>query len=109
MINHFLKHTIYKFTATKSKYGDIEYSGDGTEIKGWIRENAEVVRSQNAETINCDAMAWFKPDEGLREDDIIKFGDSYYRIKKMIYARRLGSNRINFLKALLQREKGMIS
>jgi hypothetical protein len=46
-------------------------------------------------------MAWFEPDSGIDRKDIIKFEDEFFRVERVIKARKLRSSEVQFIKVEL--------
>lgn len=92
-------HTAYKATSTRNAYGDYIASGE-TALACHFREiNQHIV--DNNEYIESDAMAWFEPDSGIEEKDIVKIHGLHYQVEKVIKARRLRQSAVQFIKTEL--------
>ncbi|MDV7402861.1 hypothetical protein RZS08_66170, partial [Arthrospira platensis SPKY1] len=59
------------------------------------------------ETTQSDAMAWFNPDADVMEQDLLEIDGGFYRVEKVIRARRLRSNAIQFIKCWLLKHNGI--
>lgn len=99
-------HTAYKVTTTRNAYGDFIPSGE-TALPCHFRYITEQVTAGN-ETIQADAMAWFKADSGIDRKDIIKFENEYFRVERVTKARRLRETNVQFIKVDLLKY-GLIS
>jgi len=95
-------HTAYKLTTSRNVYGDFTYTGE-TAIKCHFRYITEHISGENQESIESDAMIWCEPDSGVDREDIIKFDDEYWRVERVIKARRLRSTAVQFIKCELLR------
>lgn len=102
-----MRHTVYKQTTTRNAYGDFISSGE-IALPCHFREINEQVTTNVVETVQSDAMAWFLPDSGVDREDIIRFGSDYYRVERVIKARRLHHPDVQFIKTELLRY-GVIS
>ena len=90
-------HTAYKVTMTRDAYGSYTATGSTT-LKCHFRKNVGQVTGTNNEVIQSDVIAWFEPDSGVALKDVMKIGDTHYRVERIISARRLRSTSIQFLK-----------
>lgn len=93
-------HTAYKVVNTRNAYGDYVASSS-TALVCHFRYITQTVTSTSAETIQSDAMAWFEPDSGIQRGDIIKYEDEFFRVERIIKARRLRETRVQFIKTEL--------
>ena len=92
-------HTAYKVTTTMDAYGSYTASGE-TALSCHFREINQHVLDNN-EYIESDAMAWFEPDSGVEEKDILKIHGVHYQVEKVIKARRLRQTSVQFIKVEL--------
>ena len=90
-------HTAYKITSARNAYGDYTASGQ-ISLKCHVRMINDLVTSSSNEQIQSDAMMWFEPDSGVVKGNIIKFEDVYYRVERLVEARRLRNPTVLFLK-----------
>lgn len=66
-----------------------------------FRYISSVDRTSNAELyMGMEAMAWFEPADPIVEGTILKINDRFWRVGRLIEARRMGGT-IEFIKALL--------
>jgi len=94
-------HTAYKVTTTRNAYGDYIASGE-TSLPCHFREiNQHIV--DNNEYIESDAMAWFEPDSGVAEKDILKIHGVHYQVDRVFNARRLRQSAVQFIKVELRK------
>lgn len=95
-----MMHTAYKVTQTRNEYGD--FTGTTlTAIPCHFRYITEQITGGPNEQIQSDAMAWFEPDSGIEKKDILKLDDEYFRVERVIKARRLRSSVVQFIKVEL--------
>ena len=90
-------HTAYKVTTTRNVYGDYSASTESP-LKCHVRVITEQVSSTSNESVQSDAMFWFEADSGIEKEDLIKFEGEYYRVERIVEARRLRNPTILFLK-----------
>lgn len=93
-------HTAYKVSYTRNAYGDYVTSTETT-LKCHFREINQQVTDNNDETIQSDAMAWFEPDAGIDRKSIVRIQGMYYRVERIIKARKLHNSNVQFLKCEL--------
>lgn len=93
-------HTAYKVTTTRNEYGDF-IASVSTALACHFRYITQQVTDTNNQTIQSDAMAWFNPDSGIAKEDIIRIDDEYFRVERLIKARRLRDPAVLFIKTEL--------
>jgi len=92
--------TAYKVTQTRNGYGDL-VGTTLTPLPCHFRYITEQVSGGANEQINSDAMAWFEPDSGIVRSDVLKIDNEYFRVERIIKARRLHNPTVQFLKVEL--------
>ena len=92
-----MNHTAYKVAYTRNAYGDF-VAGSQMAIPCHFRYIASSVTSTISESIQSDAMAWFEPDSGIKEQDIVIIEDEGFRVERVTKARRLRNTTVLFLK-----------
>lgn len=103
LLTHILNQEAEIITTSTDKYGDQKLETQAT-VPCRFRYITGVEKNVNQEAINSEAMIWFEPDVAIVESNII-FADSYYwRIDKLIKARRFAEG-IVFLKAFVTRHE----
>lgn len=107
MLDHAMEQTAYVIETTFNDDGD-QVMSSSEEIVCRFRWITDLERPTNREEIRSDALLWTKPDENIAEGTIIKFGDDYFRVKRVTEARRLRGNQVFFLKCLLDKYAGGI-
>lgn len=94
--------TAYKVARTRNEYGDYT-AGAETPLRCHFRYITDQITGQNNETIDADAMLWVEPNSGVDRETIIKFDNEYWRVERVIKARRLRSPEVQFIKCELLR------
>lgn len=102
-----MRHTAYKVAYTRNSYSDF-VAGVQTAIKCHFRYVANLITSGSSEALQSDAMAWFEPDSGIKEQDILVIESEGFRVERVTKARRLRDPTVLFLKCDLLRY-GIIS
>jgi hypothetical protein len=102
MLNHAMEQTAYIIETSYNDDGDQEFVSSDT-IACRFRWITELDNLDNREEIRSDALLWIKPDEDVNEGTIIKFDDDYFRVKRVIEARRLRGNQVYFKKCLMDK------
>lgn len=104
MIDHILTQDAKIIVTTTDKYGDQNKSSE-TSIKCKFRNSVELNRNQNAElvTASADAVAYFSSDAAVAEGTILYIDSMYWRVSKLIKARRMSNPSLVFLKAYLNK------
>lgn len=93
-------------TTTTDKHGD-QIQSATTSIKCRFRYITEINQSNNQEALNtgADAIVWTSSDTAIAEGTIIQVDDNYWRIIRLVKARRLSSADVQFLKAYVVRHE----
>lgn len=99
--------TAHKVTTTRNAYGDYVASGS-VALPCKFRYITDIQTTTANETVNADAMAWFESDSGVEKNDIFQIDGEHWRVERLIKARRLRSNAVQFIKVELLRY-GVIS
>jgi head-tail adaptor len=102
MLNHAFEQTASIITTSYNDDGDQSFVSS-LEIKCRFRWITDLERPANREEVRSDAMLWVKPSEEIAEGWIIKFEDDYFRVRRIIEARRLRGDTIFFKKILLDK------
>lgn len=106
ILTHILKQTGELKTAVINIYGDEIPTGEGTEVSCRFRYITDLDRASNMEGINtADAIVWFEPNVSIAEGDIIKIDGEYWRINRLIKARRMSSSDVLFYKTLVKKHE----
>ena len=103
ILTHALKQTAIIVTTTTDEYGDqITESSGSYPCK--FRYITELDTNVNREALDtADAIIWFEPSAPISEGTIVKVDEYYWRVERLIKARKLAGNTVHFLKALVQR------
>lgn len=94
--------TAFKQNYTRNAYGDFSTTTE-TELICHFRRRDDQVSGTGNETIQSDAMAWFEPDSGVQKEDILKINGEFYRVERIIEARKLRDPELQFIKTELLR------
>ena len=90
-------------TVTTNGYGD-QVPSTSSSIKCRFRYITEIDKNEHMEgTETNDAIIWFEPDANIHEGSIIEVEGLYWRIDRLIKARRMSGNTIQFLKAFVKK------
>jgi len=98
-----LLHNITKINTTTDEYGGY-VEGGSVALNCHFREITNTDITNNPQLAQSDAICWLEPDSGVVEKDILVFNSEYYRVEKVIKARRLRNPNVVFLKCELQRQ-----
>lgn len=102
MLSQHFVQTCRKITPVRNAFGDYLYNGDYETINCRFRYSMGVQRGTNQEVVDTDAMVWFEPNEDISKGDILYYDGQYFQIEKIMYARRLGSEVVEFKKCNLK-------
>lgn len=101
-----MTHTARKYAITRNAYGDYVAS-EYQELPCHFRYINEIISDVPNETVQSDAMAWFDPTTDVQEQDLLFIDNGFYRVEKLIRARKLRSNAIQFIKCFLLKQNGI--
>lgn len=106
ILSHVLAQDAKLVTATVDKYGDQNPTAE-TSVKCRFRYITEIDRGNNAESVDTasDAIIWFEPTVDIVEGSIVKVDSVYWRVERLVKARRLTGNTVYFLKAFVSRHE----
>lgn len=105
LISHILKQDGELVTATVNFYGD-EKPDSSTQVECKFRHITELDRTTNIEgETSADAIIWFEPDVNIQVGSIVGVDGEYWRVEKLIKARRLSGSDVVFLKALVKKHE----
>lgn len=102
MLESYLVQTCRKITPVRNNFGDYLYDGTYEELSCRFRHIMGVERGNNQELTDTDAMAWFANGSGVGKGDILYFDGQYFQVQRVNFARKLGSNNIEFIKCDLK-------
>lgn len=105
IISHTLKQEAKIVTTTTDKHGD-QVASQETSVNCRFRYITELDRNVSREGLEAfDAIVWFEPDTEIEEGSIISVEGKYWRINRLIKARRLAGSTIEFLKAFVKKHE----
>ena len=105
ILSHALVQEAKLVTADLDVYGD-QIPSDETVVSCRFRLITQIERGANTEgSAAADAILWFEPDVEIEEGGIIKADGSYWRIQKIVKARKIANDEVHFLKAYVQRHE----
>jgi hypothetical protein len=98
--------TCSKVGNTYDKHGDQVFGVVTASLPCLYRPMTTLQPATNAEQVTIEGTFWLRPADGWERGDIILFEGVYYRIDRLITARRrLVDNSIQFLKAEVYRTR----
>jgi len=101
LISHVLQQDATKITTITDKYGD-QLEDSNLPLKCRFRYITEIDNGTNQEGIRSgEAIIWFEPDADIQEGSIVEVDGKYWRVNRLIKARRLSGNAVEFLKAIV--------
>lgn len=107
ILTHALNQDAEILEITTDKHGD-QVLGDSEDVKCRFRYVTELDKASNREGLTtADAIVWFEPDVTVQEGSIIKVENKYWRIDRLIKARKLENSTIYFLKAFVKAHAGI--
>jgi hypothetical protein len=89
-------------TTSRDKHGD-QVVTEETDIKLRFRYITDVDRNTNREGLGSEAMIWLSPDLAVVEGTILFAEDTYWRVQKLVKARRMSGSQVQFLKAFVNK------
>lgn len=75
----------------------------------WFREIDLLAQTPNREASDSDAMAWLPPGTEAEKGDLLDVNGNTYRITNAVYARRIGTDKVWFIKCSLKFQSGTVS
>lgn len=99
LITHILNQSCGIMTTLLNKYGEQECQSSNN-IKCRFREITGIEKMTNREEFSCDAILWVEPNQLITDGQIISIYGKFYRVNKIVVARRLVGNAV-FNKCLL--------
>lgn len=103
LLTHILNQEATILTTTTDQYGD-QVQSDSTSVMCRFRYITGVEKNLNSEAMLSEAMVWFDPSVTITEANIIYADGKYWRIDKLIKARRFAEG-IVFIKAFVTRHE----
>lgn len=103
MIDHALTQTGYIIPTTRDKYGD-QVAGTPRAILCRFRYVTGIDRQLNAEAQTAiDAIIWVSGDEEIAEGTIVQVEGMYWRVDRLVKARKLSGSTVEFYKAYVNK------
>jgi hypothetical protein len=99
LITHTLNQTCGVLSTSTNVYGESVFVSLAN-LKCRLREITGLDKQSNREQYDCDAILWLEPTASVVEGQIIRVEDRFYRINKIIKARRFSAP-VVFIKCLL--------
>jgi hypothetical protein len=106
MLEHWFVSDLTVVGTTRDAYGELVYANQST-TKGRILDHGAIILNDQKEEMLTDAIAWVAPTETVTTDTVLKYSGDYFRIIKIVRARRGGSTDVQFLKCYLQKYNAM--
>jgi len=102
MLAHVFNQTGKIINTTTDKHGDQKVDSE-TEISLRFRYITELDKGVNREGVMTasDAIVWMAPDTAVEEGSILYIDSKYWRINRLIRARRMSGSTVEFLKAFV--------
>lgn len=105
MLSHTYNQTANLIITSKDKYGDQKQTSQ-TSISCRFRYITEIENSVNRESEGAfDAIFWFAPETAVVEGSILQIESKYWRVNRLVRARRLTDTTVQFLKAYVKRHE----
>lgn len=101
MLDEYLVDTCYKVQTVSDAYGDILDIENSEVIPCRFRYNSSYVRGANQQTKDTSAMIWVASSSGISRSTYILYDGVYYKVERIIKARRLGETEVQFIKCEL--------
>lgn len=105
MIEHLFNTTCGKISTKTNDFGDVVYDNNVTTYPCRFQHKLGIQYQNNAELEGTDALAWFSIGAGIKQGDILKFDDGFYRVLKLI--KGLGRAENQFLKCAMEKHKDL--
>lgn len=105
LITHILQQECSLVETTKDRYGD-QTSTSETPVACRFRYVTELDKQVDAEgSFSSDAIIWLEPEVEVSEADIVKAEGLYWRVERVIKARKLAGSDVQFKKCYVNRHK----
>lgn len=102
LIDHILTQDAQIIHTNRDIHGD-QLESSTEDIKIRFRYITVLDKNASREALDsADAMVWFSPSADVQEGSIIKVDDKYWRVDRLIKARRLTDSTTQFLKATVK-------
>ena len=105
MIDHILTQDGFDVPVTVDSHGD-QIEGSPVAMKCKFRYVTGTEKGVNKEAlIGIDAIIWRDADASIQEGSIMKIDDKFWRVERLVKARKLSGDTVEFLKAYVQKYK----
>lgn len=105
IISHILNQDAQVITTIKDKHGD-QVIDSSIDTLCRFRYITDLDKGPNREGVtSSEAIIWFEPTENIVEGNIVKVDDKYWRVSKLIKARRMSGSNVEFLKAFVNKHE----
>jgi len=105
MLSHTYTQSAKIIVTSKDKYGDQKQTSQAS-INCRFRYITEVDKGVNREGMEAfDAIVWVAPETAIEEGTILQIEDKYWRVNRLVRARRMTDSTIQFLKAFVKRHE----
>jgi len=105
IISHILGQTAKIVTTSTDRHGD-QLLVSETSIACRFRYITELDRNTNREGVEAfDAIIWFEPTAPIKESTIVFADENYWRINRLVKARKLSGSTVEFLKAFVKKHE----
>lgn len=98
LIDHILKQDAIIFDTLTDRYGTQKATHRYYEQVRFRYITAIERGSYSEELSSVEAIIWFKPDTNAKESSIVYVDNKYWRVNKLIKARRLSGSNMLFIK-----------
>lgn len=106
MLNHVFNQDAKIIITSTDKHGDQVVSSE-TDILCRFRYFTEIDQSGNREglTTTADAIIWLAPELDVAEGTILYTDGKYWRVNRLVKARRMSGDTVEFLKAFVSKHE----
>jgi hypothetical protein len=102
MLDHAMVQTCELVEMSVDKFGDLVAQSISNEPCKFRFINS-LTAADHRESIQSDAMVWFKPTAAVEEGKVFRIDGEFYRITRLTKARRLANSTVLFLKGLCEK------
>lgn len=102
MLAHAMAQEAEIVKTSRNKYGDFIVTSSET-ITCRFRVITELDLIGNREEMRSDALMWVRPDEDIAENTIVYYDGEYYKVQRVVEARRLRGGTVEFKKCLMEK------
>lgn len=103
MLDHILKQECKIVTTSTDKHGD-QVKTSETDTLCRFRYITQLGGNVSREDLEAfDAIIWLKADEDIEESSILFTDDKYWRVDRLVKARRMSGDTVEFLKAFVKK------